>query len=52
MILSKGDIWRLGQRIKDMGERMAHVRIFGVHIFNITAGQAQPPGLWRQLYFF
>lgn len=32
MVFSKGFIYRWGQRIKDLGERMGHVRLFGIHI--------------------
>jgi hypothetical protein len=31
MFLSGGFLWRQGQRIKDLGERMARARIFGFH---------------------
>lgn len=33
MIMSKGFIYRWGQRIKEFGERMAHVRLFGIPLF-------------------
>jgi hypothetical protein len=36
--VSKGDIYRLGQWLKDQGERMAHIRVFGIHIFAWIAG--------------
>ena len=34
----KGFIFRTGVRIKDFGERMGHVRIFGFHVFNWFCG--------------
>ena len=34
----KGFIYRTGVRIKDFGERMGHVRIFGFHVFNWFCG--------------
>jgi hypothetical protein len=38
MILSKGFVYRLGVRIKDVGERMAHVQVFGFHILRWCCG--------------
>jgi hypothetical protein len=38
MIFSKGFIYRWGQRIKEAGERMGHVRLFGIHIFGFVCG--------------
>jgi hypothetical protein len=38
MFLSGGFIWRQGQRIKDFGERMDHVRVFGFHILRWCCG--------------
>jgi hypothetical protein len=38
MIFSKGFVYRLGQRIKDFGERMGHVRLFGIRIFGLVCG--------------
>jgi hypothetical protein len=43
--MSKGSIWRLGQRIKDFAERMGHVRIFGIHVLNWLAGPVIRLGL-------
>jgi hypothetical protein len=33
MILSKGFVYRWGRRIKEYGERMAHVRVLGIPVF-------------------
>jgi hypothetical protein len=38
MILSRGFIWRQGQSIKDFGEQMAAVRIFGIPILRWCCG--------------
>jgi hypothetical protein len=38
IILSKGDIWRLGEWVRERGERIGHVSVLGVHIFNWIAG--------------
>jgi hypothetical protein len=38
MIFSNGFIYRWGVRIKEFGERMGHVRLFGIHIFNWCCG--------------
>jgi hypothetical protein len=35
VIFSNGFIYRLGQRVKDGGERIGHTRLFGVHIFSL-----------------
>jgi len=43
--MRKGSIWRLGQRIKDNGERIGHVRVFGVHFLNWIAGPVISLGL-------
>jgi hypothetical protein len=40
-----GFIYRLGQRIKDHGERLGHARVFGIHIFNRIAGAVISLGL-------
>ena len=45
MILSNGAIYRLGQQIKERGERIGHVRLFGIHIFNWIAGAVISLGL-------
>ena len=46
MIFSKGFMYRLGQRIKEAGERMGHVRILGVRIFRLWSGPVIGWGLW------
>jgi hypothetical protein len=38
MIFSKGFIYRWGQRIKDAGEQMAHVRLFSIPILRPFCG--------------
>ena len=43
--MKKGSIWRLGQRIKDYGERIGHVRLFSVHFLNCLAGPVINLGL-------
>jgi hypothetical protein len=43
--LNKGSIWRLGQQIKDQGERIGHLRLFGVHFLNWLAGPVIRLGL-------
>jgi len=45
MILSNGDIYRLGQWIKERGERIGHVRVFGVHFLNWIVGPVVKLGL-------
>ena len=45
MIFSKGAIYRLGQRIKERGERIGHVRMFGIHFLNWIAGPVIALGL-------
>jgi hypothetical protein len=45
VILSKGSIYRLGQRIKDAGEQMAHVRIFGIPVLLMFCGPVINLGL-------
>jgi len=37
MIFNGCFIWRTGQRIKDFGERIGHVRLFGFHYLNWLA---------------
>jgi hypothetical protein len=37
MVFSKGFIFRWGQRIKEFGERMGGVRLFGVPMFRWCA---------------
>jgi hypothetical protein len=44
-IMSKGSIWRLGQWLKDRGERIGHVRLFGFHFLNWLAGPVIRLGL-------
>jgi hypothetical protein len=36
--MSKGSIWRLGQWLKDRGDRIGHVGLFGFHFLNLLAG--------------
>ena len=43
--MSKGSVWRLGQQIKDFGERMGHIRMFGIHFLNWIAGPVISLGL-------
>jgi hypothetical protein len=43
--LNKGRTYRLGQRIKDCGEKIGHVRIFGIRVFNWFAGPVIRLGL-------
>jgi len=43
--MKKGSIWRLGQQIKDIGERIGHVRMFGIHFLNWIAGPVISLGL-------
>ena len=38
IMLSKGTIFNLGSEIKDFGERMAHVRLFGFPLFRWCCG--------------
>ena len=45
MILSNGDIYRLGQWIKERGERIGHIRMFGIHFLNWVAGPVISFGL-------
>jgi hypothetical protein len=45
MILSNGTIYRLGQWIKERGERIGHVRMFGFHFLNWIAGPVISLGL-------
>jgi len=45
MILSNGAIYRMGQRIKDCGERIGHFRMFGIHFLNWLAGPVIRLGL-------
>jgi hypothetical protein len=45
MILSNGATYCLGQWIKDRGERIGHIRVFGIHIFNWIAGAVISLGL-------
>jgi hypothetical protein len=44
-IFSKGFIYRTGMRIKDRGERIGHVRLFGFHFLNWLAGPVIRLGL-------
>ena len=46
VIFSKGFIYRWGQRIKEAGERMGHISLFGIHIFNWLFGLVINLGLW------
>ena len=41
----KGGIYRLGVSVKEQGERMAHVRVFGIHFLNWIAGPVISLGL-------
>ena len=34
----KGFIYRTGIRIKELGERMGHIRVFDIHVFNWFSG--------------
>jgi hypothetical protein len=38
MILSKGTIHCLGEWVRERGERIGHVSVLGVHIFDWLAG--------------
>ena len=38
MIFSRGFVYRTGMRIKEFGERMAHVRVFSIPILNWCCG--------------
>ena len=38
MIFSKGSIYRKGISLKERGERMAHIRIFGIPVFRCFCG--------------
>jgi len=38
MIFNGGFIWRQGQRVKDFGERMAHVRVLGISVLRWCCG--------------
>ncbi|GHU82795.1 hypothetical protein FACS189468_7380 [Spirochaetia bacterium] len=40
MIFCKGFIYRSGVRIKEFGERIGHVRIFGILIFRLIGDPA------------
>ena len=44
-ILSKGFIYRTGVRIKEIGERVGHINILGVFIFNQLSGWIVSKGL-------
>ena len=33
--ISKGAIYRLGIRVKNLGEKLGHIRLFGFHIFSL-----------------
>lgn len=46
MVFSKGFIYRFGQRIKDLGEWLGHVKIFGLRIFCWCCGAVTGAGLW------
>lgn len=45
MVLSRCFVYRWGQRIKDFGERMGHIRVFGIHIFRWCCGAVIGAGL-------
>ena len=36
--MSKGQIFRMGVRIKEAGERLGHVRVLGIHVFSWFCG--------------
>lgn len=38
MIFGKGFVFRWGQRINDAGERMGHVKVFGIRVFGWLCG--------------
>ena len=44
-MFSRGTIYRWGQRIKDFGERVGHVKIRGVFIFSRLSGWIVDKGL-------
>jgi hypothetical protein len=37
-VFSNGFVYRLGERVKGCGERMAHTRFYGIRIFNWIVG--------------
>jgi hypothetical protein len=41
----KGFIFRWGQRVKDIGEQMAHIRLFGIPILRPFCGPVISLGL-------
>jgi hypothetical protein len=43
--MSKGFIYRLGTSIKDFGERLGHIRIFRIRIFDWLSGLVKGIGL-------
>ena len=45
MILSEGTVFRNGMRIKDFGERVGHVKVFGKFIFHRLSGWIVGKGL-------
>jgi len=44
-IFSKGFVYRWGMRIKDFGERLGHIKIYGVFIFNKLSDSITRKGL-------
>lgn len=45
MVFSKGFIFRTGQRIKEIGERMAHKRVLGIPVLRPFCGPVIVLGL-------
>ena len=45
MIFGKGFVYRFGVSLKEFGERMAHVRAFGVPLLNWCCGPVIALGL-------
>jgi hypothetical protein len=43
--MSKGKIFRMGVRIKEAGERMGHIKFFGIHVFGWCCGLVIQLGL-------
>jgi hypothetical protein len=44
-LFSKGTVYRTGMRIKDFGERVVHIKIFGCFVFHRLSGWIVGKGL-------
>ena len=45
-VVNKGKVFRMGVRIKNLGERMGHIKVMGVRVFGWCCGAVIQLGLF------